>query len=215
LIPPTGPRPAGAAAAVRSALAAGLVIAATALVWAGCTVTARNYKTLSFFFDGVPDPSATSAAGSLVGARTPEHVVVHRPYGEERCAECHKGRTRPTKNDSGLCLQCHAGVTSEHERMHGPVAAVACLWCHTPHESRYASLLRGPDRTICAQCHTPSMLNVERVPEHADVSRACLECHVGHGSAAPYLLRTAAPTPATEAPAPPPQLQPPGPTGNT
>src|SRR5262245_6926225 len=161
MIPPTGLRPAGALGGARPVLVAALVIAATALVWAGCAVTARNYKTLSFFFDGVPDPTAIPKAGSLVGARTPAAVVVHRPYGEERCAECHKGRARPGRNDSTLCLQCHAGVGSEHEHMHGPVAAVACLWCHAPHESRYASLLRGPDRTVCTQCHTPAMLVVE------------------------------------------------------
>jgi predicted CXXCH cytochrome family protein len=187
-------------------IAGALALTIAALVWAGCTVTAENYKTLSFFFDGVPDPSGTPRAGSLVGARTPETVVVHRPYAEERCESCHKGKMRPTRSDSSLCLQCHAGVTSAQEHMHGPVAAVACLWCHTPHESRYASLLRGPDRTVCSQCHTTEILSVERVPAHADPGRACLECHFGHGGSQPFMLRDGA------AVAPPPTpAQPPGP----
>jgi predicted CXXCH cytochrome family protein len=86
--------------------------------------------------------------------------------------------------------------------MHGPVAAGACMWCHAPHESIHRSLLRDADRKVCAQCHTAAMLAGTKVPEHADESRACLECHTGHGGPAPYMLRAAAepkaPPPGTE-----------------
>ena len=159
--------------------------------WPGCTVTRSNYKALSFFFDGVPDPDApVGAVDPTTGEiRAAAIVSVHPPYAEEKCSECHKSRLRMSRNDSGICANCHKGKDSEHERMHGPVAAGACLWCHHPHESAQRFLLRDTDRAVCSQCHTPGLLNSVRVPEHADESRACLECHVGHGGPRSFLLR--------------------------
>lgn len=170
-------------------LLAGTVMALS--LWPGCTVTKQNYKALSFFFDGVPDPNLPAgvidpATGEVRPAAT---VSVHPPYAEENCSECHRSRLRMSRNDSGICANCHAGKDSEHPRMHGPVAAGACLWCHHPHESGHRFLLRDNDRAVCSQCHTPRLLNSVRVPEHADESRACLECHVGHGGTRPFLLR--------------------------
>ena len=108
-----------------------------AAIWSGCSVTPQNYKVLSFFFDGVPDPSVPPGA---IGVRRgpdgkPTFVVVHKPYAEERCDECHRTKYRPSKNDSSICLKCHAPVQTQYQRMHGPVVATACLWCHSPHES--------------------------------------------------------------------------------
>ncbi|CAG0960900.1 hypothetical protein PHYC_00720 [Phycisphaerales bacterium] len=174
-------------------LAVGLLALAA---WPGCTVTKTNYRTLSFFFDGVPDPDLpTGSIDPATGAvRAVASLSVHPPYAEEKCSECHKSRLRMSRNDSGLCANCHAGKSSEHQRMHGPVAAGACLWCHHPHESAQKHLLRDNDRAVCSQCHTPRLLNSVRVPEHADESRACLECHVGHGGDRPFLLRQDAAT---------------------
>ncbi len=193
-------------------LAVALVVGAVALtnVWSGCTVTKSNYKTLSLFFDGVPDPNAPAGAVDpstgvvSVGAS----VSIHPPYAQDNCSECHRARVRMTRNDSGLCMKCHAGKEREYERMHGPVAAQACLWCHHPHESQQKHLMRGTDRVVCSQCHMPELLNAERVPEHADAARGCLECHSGHGGARAFLLRDSvaslpASTPASaSAPAP-------------
>ncbi|MEX2218757.1 MAG: cytochrome c3 family protein [Phycisphaerales bacterium] len=180
------------------ALAWGLAIP---LAWAGCTVTANNYRTLSFLFDGVPDPSAVPGAPGEPGA-IPTFVVVHAPFAEERCEECHSGRARPTRHDSSACVRCHAQTASQHPRMHGPVAALACLWCHNPHESTHRHLLRDTDRNVCAQCHTPALLSPERVPAHADTARACLECHAGHGGDTPFFLRPGAELPPAPPPAP-------------
>jgi predicted CXXCH cytochrome family protein len=197
------------------------VVGAAALItlasWAGCTVTKRNYKTLSFFFDGVPDPEAVQEGRISSAGVERLSVVVHRPFAEERCDQCHRSLQRPSRNDSRICLKCHAPVQSEHPRMHGPVVATACLWCHVPHESAFPHLMRDKDRVVCTQCHTPALLNAERVPAHADATRGCLECHSGHGSSGPYMLRDvgasapAAPSepvhPASEVPAqePPPR----------
>lgn len=172
------------------------------LAWPGCTVTRENYKTLSLFFDGVPDPDAvilklpdggvvTAAAGML---------SIHRPYLEEKCVECHDSGLSMARNDAAVCLKCHQGKDREYPYMHGPVAARACLWCHVPHESARKHLLRDADRSMCGMCHAPGLLSASAVPEHADQSRGCLECHAGHGGPQPRMLRPrpAAPGAATQ-----------------
>src|SRR5690606_26299277 len=174
--------PEAAHAGGRVALVGLLVAALTPVVlWSGCSPAGR-YRTLSFFFDGVPDPAAPEIDTSSVQAlrRSPTYSV-HQPFAEERCSDCHSQRFNLGPQDSGLCLNCHAEVPSEQPFMHGPVAAVACLWCHSAHESAYPSLLKGPARQVCSSCHEPGLLNVTRVPAHADESLSCLECHPGHG----------------------------------
>ncbi|MCC6676433.1 MAG: hypothetical protein IT436_04755 [Phycisphaerales bacterium] len=170
------------------------VAAALGLAWAGCQVTPNNYKLLSFLFDGVPDPALAGPAGNTAGQdiRKSKTYSIHKPFEQEQCDACHAGGLQPTRQDSSRCLQCHADRTTEFAYMHGPVAAAACMWCHAPHESAFAHLLRDTDRKVCAQCHTPEMLSAEQVPEHADESRACLDCHTGHGGPAPRMLREGA-----------------------
>ncbi|MFO0832604.1 MAG: cytochrome c3 family protein [Phycisphaerales bacterium] len=170
-----------------------LLLAGVAMtnIWSGCTVTRSNYKTLSLFFDGVPDPDAKvgtvdQGTGQIVAAAM---LSSHQPYQTENCDECHKSRIRMSRNDSSICAKCHAGKEKEYEQMHGPVAAQACLWCHIPHESPYKHLLRDSDRKLCGQCHSPELLSAEKVPEHADTSRACLDCHTGHGGSKRFMLR--------------------------
>jgi len=173
-----------------------LALLAGGIAWSGCTVTEKNYKYLSFFFDGVPDPRAIAVSGTtavnIEDLRRSPTYSGHPPYLEDKCDACHGTRFRLTRNSSRVCKQCHEEVASRYPRMHGPVAAGACLWCHTPHESAHANLLRDAPRTVCAQCHSPDMLDSTRVPEHADESRSCLECHFGHGGPDPFFLREAA-----------------------
>ncbi|MFO0829372.1 MAG: cytochrome c3 family protein [Phycisphaerales bacterium] len=181
--------------AARVVAAGALLSAACAIAasWSGCTVTVDNYKTLSVFFDGVPNPEG---AGMVVDPSTGAirqrvTVSVHKPFAEQQCGECHRGRMRPTRSDGSLCLKCHDKLVAEHEYMHGPVAAAACLWCHDPHESVEPHLLRDVDFKICTQCHTTELLDATKVPEHGDASSSCLKCHVGHGSSQPFMLRSA------------------------
>lgn len=162
-------------------------------VWVGCAVTPENYRTWAMFFDGVPDPSTRPAVagvdGSGSGAAFATTTFVHQPYADEQCDTCHKSELKFTRRNASGCVSCHEEVPNQHRHMHGPVAANACLWCHTPHESAVPHLLREADRALCARCHTPSLLGTERVPEHGDTSRACLECHMGHGGATRFMLR--------------------------
>lgn len=183
----------------RRALAASLAGAMGIAVWCGCTVTKENYATLSFFFDGVPDPSA-KGGGPEGDALIAERVVVHKPFAEEKCEACHKTQYRPSRNDARACLECHDKLMDEHAWTHGAVAGGACLWCHSPHESVRKWLLRGPDRKLCAQCHAPAMLNDSTVPAHADEKLSCLSCHFGHGGDSATMLRpgATATTPAPE-----------------
>lgn len=189
------------------AAVAGLAVAAlAALAWSGCAVTESNYKTLSFFFDGVPDPrvkAAPESGGSTFSSIDPSkspNYSVHKPFKEEKCDDCHKSGLKMGRNNATICMKCHKDKPTQYDFMHGPVAAGACLWCHYPHESANAHLLRDTDRKVCGQCHTARMLSTRKVPEHADASRSCLECHFAHGGPAPRMLRTA-PT-ATPSPAP-------------
>ena len=191
---PAGPLPERAQGWKRPGVAL-LVLASVGMaLWGGCTVTPKNYKVLSFFFDGVPDPALT-AVGEVRGRDgvvRASKVWVHQPFAEDKCDACHTTRYRPTKNNGSICLPCHEKVPTEYVQMHGPVTAQACIWCHNPHESRYPHLLRDPDRKVCAQCHSGNLLDSSRVPAHADESRACLECHVGHGANGRFLLRDGA-----------------------
>ncbi len=195
------PSPKGGAALTESggnpSLAAGWlrggVLCAAVIVSAvhGCSVE-KNYALLSFFFDGVPNPNAMpvlAASGDPAAMRASPTYTVHPPYLENRCVECH-GRAFSTSGvDSGVCLKCHEGVRDAYAYMHGPVAFGACLMCHVPHESAYPALLKSEPIEVCGQCHGPGMLDSERVPEHADGSASCLDCHFGHGGGARYMLR--------------------------
>lgn len=160
--------------------------------WSGCSVE-KNYDTLSFFFDGVPDPKAIKAARAAqdgpVDLKASPTYSMHVPYKQDQCSECHGSRFRLTVNDSGVCLKCHENVPTSQARVHGPVAASACLWCHAPHDSAEANLMRYPGRKVCVQCHDPTKLSTEAAPEHADAGRACLDCHMGHGGNRSYFLK--------------------------
>lgn len=187
-------------AATRWTLGVAIASCVVAAVWCGCTVTKENYATLSMFFDGVPDPSARVGGGDAGDATLAAAVVVHKPFAEEKCEECHKTQYRPSRNDPRPCLNCHDKLTEEHAWTHGAVAGGACLWCHSPHESARKWLLRGPDRKLCMQCHSAAMLKGDVVPAHADEKSSCLACHFGHGGESATMLR-----PGATAQSPPPE----------
>jgi predicted CXXCH cytochrome family protein len=193
-------RPRLRGAATRWTLGAALVGSVAAAVWCGCTVTKENYATLSLFFDGVPDPNARVAGGEPGDLLIAAKPVVHQPFAEEKCEECHKTQYRPSRNDPTACLNCHDKLMDKHAWTHGAVAGGACLWCHTPHESARKWLLRGPDRKLCMQCHSAAMLSDQTVPAHADPKSSCLACHFGHGGDSAIMLR-----PGATAQSPPPE----------
>jgi predicted CXXCH cytochrome family protein len=192
------------------------LLLAGALLWAGCGTPEQRYKTLSFFFDGVPDPveqarlaEALKSGGSLAGRSVngqPVMIFTHKPYEQQQCYQCHTGGPgalfRPDVVDvtSSACLKCHQKVTTEFAVMHGPVAAVECLWCHTPHEADNKALLKEHSPGVCLQCHSRELLD-PKPPQHMDADASCLDCHFGHGADRHGLLRPTALVTPTTAPA--------------
>jgi predicted CXXCH cytochrome family protein len=172
----------------------------------GCKNTPENHKILSFFFDGVPDPTEEkkSAAGEGetggTGSTGPEPST-HKPVVDRLCGDCH-GASRETFRKRGFtgidissitmawetCRDCHsnsdkvpeASVIVRSDRwLHGPVAAGRCQDCHRGHRSEYPHLLRsGNLEAACRSCH-------EQLPERsgAMAEMRCVECHDPHSAA--------------------------------
>lgn len=178
---------------VALAITAALLLLATSQ-WMGCSPE-RHYKTLSFFFDGVPDPNAPPSLVNgeetdATGAPIPR-AFLHKPFAENRCDACHataSGRFEDfDKADDSSCAQCHPNVQTQFAVMHGPVAIGGCSFCHVPHESSIPALLVDAAPAVCMTCHDRELLPVDP-PDH-QTDRSCLDCHVGHGSDHRGLLR--------------------------
>ena len=190
----------------RPAFGAALILASGALLWAGCNVE-RDYKVLSFFFDGVPEPAGAVADGQRGPTRIGDParmaatgaVSAHSAYTERRCSECHGDRARFgfrtegfAETTASVCADCHASAL-EAPRLHGPVALGACLLCHEPHVSSHPLLLVDASPALCLACHEDEMRVAAPSPGHEDLARDCLECHDGHGGDDPYFLRSPRP----------------------
>lgn len=183
-----------------------MLLLVPAALWAGCSAQTR-YKVMSFFFDGVPDPNApVNPEVALASGDIAAMGSVHPPFAQDQCSACHgdPSSTRLDRDSGGICLSCHSGIDAQYPFMHGPVVAQSCLWCHNPHFSKTTFLLRLAPPNLCMQCHSEGQLTLRRPsgallrPEHMDLTRNCLECHHGHGSAKPGLLRAQVPDNAAE-----------------
>jgi len=170
------------------------VCLSVAFLTLGCSVR-KNYKTLSFFFDGVPDPNAPIAvAAGPTGMTTSNGLPVqmkmyrHKPYAEGKCDACHLADKKHLVTvKAELCVKCHAPATTQYATMHAPVAVGQCLWCHEPHESDSPKLLKTTAPQLCLQCHDQALLPSD-VKAHLADKANCLFCHVGHGGSKPSLL---------------------------
>jgi predicted CXXCH cytochrome family protein len=178
------------------------ILAILSALAVGCSV-AKNYKTLCFFFDGVPDPNAPvtgpptslNLAAMPNGQLGPMKMYRHKPYAEGKCAECHKADKKQLVTvKAELCLKCHAPTVKQYAVMHAPVAIGLCLWCHEPHESDSPKLLKTTAPQLCLQCHDASLLPSNVKPHQFPDQANCLECHVGHGGTKPSLLLVDNPT---------------------
>ncbi len=175
-----------------------LVVAALGLsgsIWAGCSIE-KHYDMLSFFFDGVPDPNAPVAVSGVFARDPRADYIVHEPFAEGACQNCHTDFSDLTaiRNDSGVCLQCHATTPNEHAYMHAPVVTTTCLWCHNPHQSPHAYLLRAEPAEVCGRCHTTRVLGPAHRGQPAASFASCLDCHAGHGGPQPLFLLPNAPS---------------------
>lgn len=165
--------------------------------------TETRYKTLSFFFDGVPDPNNPEGGNSTDSSNNRNFVQrsTHKPFEENNCNACHSGQmTSKTGRlvgfdqlstpDDTSCMKCHKEVTTQFRYMHGPVAVGACLMCHDPHRSSLPNLLNQEAPGLCLKCHQRQDLG-EPLIAHANEKLDCLTCHVGHGASEHGLLRVA------------------------
>ena len=154
-----------------------------------------RYKTLSIFFDGVPDPNNNDIADSLAndslltinsknkaGAKKIVPWIIHDAYSKETCTDCHNKSlaNKIIEPLPDLCYQCHDDFSEQYEVIHAPVDDGECTECHNPHKSKNASLLIVPKKEICLQCH--DFEDVMENEAHEDIEPAdCLDCHNPHG----------------------------------
>ena len=159
----------------------------------GC-VTEKNYKMLSFFFDGVPEPGKVMTtdtlgrAGSKDQAKTEVRGVVHGPYAARLCKACHEAGT---SNNlilpiDQLCANCH-NIRLDKKWIHGPVVSGGCRVCHMPHSSRFGFLLVADSKDFCFYCHNRA--DVFKNPVHQGSDSSCTTCHDAHMSDTKYLLK--------------------------
>jgi predicted CXXCH cytochrome family protein len=168
----------------------------------GCSVS-KNYKTLAFFFDGVPAPVDSSAMktdslrlsdSTLLSLRADTRKVstvnMHSPYQDKQCGSCHdQGKMgKLLTPQPGLCYTCHEDFSLKYRHLHGPVGGGACTSCHSPHSSSNDHLLQRTGQALCLYCHDKTSLL--ETQSHRDMGEtSCTECHNPHGSDKSYSLR--------------------------
>jgi len=174
----------------------------TLFVLLSCS-TQKHYKTLSFFFDGVPDPTkkdTVKSPDSIAGrgkrlainlqqiAKKPSQASIHPPYQEKKCELCHQQGSvgKALVHQQTLCFKCHEDFGKKFAVLHGPVASGYCTACHNAHSAENPRLLKRSGQNLCYYCHSKQEL--VRVPIHKEIKdAACTECHDPHGGAGPFL----------------------------
>jgi predicted CXXCH cytochrome family protein len=172
--------------------------------FSGCS-TPKNYKILSFFFDGVPNPvsepavlAADTVDQPVAAGESPQVLVQntatkiqpHPPYHDRQCGSCHDQSVmgKLLKPLPELCYQCHEDFDTKYKAVHGPVGGGQCNMCHSPHMSANQHLLTRTEKALCLYCHDP--ITVLNDSYHADANDIdCIVCHNPHGGENRNLLR--------------------------
>lgn len=167
-----------------------------------CT-TEKWHRTLTFFFDGVPDTTskqlvkandsvkhADTSNVSHANVNNAPSQIIHPPYKERNCDACHqkdqKGKFVAEQPD--LCYNCHDNFKTKYKSLHAPVEAGSCTECHSPHYSKNKKLLIRQGQDLCLYCHDKQ--DVFKIETHKDIGEtSCTECHNPHGGEDNYLLR--------------------------
>ncbi len=153
----------------------------------------QQYKVLSFFLDGVPNPDDIQESPTIdkaglkkALAQQSTRVTEHGPFAAKQCVGCHeRGTNKLLLPIQELCLRCHV-VAQGKKWVHGPVASGGCRVCHNPHSSPYPFLLESASTDFCFHCHAKSDIYKNEV--HKDVVR-CTDCHDAHASDNRMLLK--------------------------
>jgi len=172
----------------------GVAALAVALCAAGCAPsTEEQYKVLSFFFDGVPEPGEAApekriSAAQKVEAPKKATIYQHGPYAAKDCGACHLPHTNGLRAPlNELCLYCH-DLRLAKQYVHEPVTSGDCRSCHHPHRSRYRYMLVSSMTTLCGTCHDVGQK--EQYGHEPVTSGECQSCHNAHGSANRAMLVT-------------------------
>ncbi len=160
----------------------------------GCQPETR-YKTLSFFFDGVPNPQKKDQAQSNNANNANKNAAEkvryreHGPFAAKLCGGCHvPGTNNLIAPIEELCLRCHTTVVlTGKKKIHGPGASGGCKVCHEPHGSAYPYFLVADSKTFCLHCHNKSDIMKREV--HQGQTVQCTTCHDAHSSDNEYLLK--------------------------
>jgi predicted CXXCH cytochrome family protein len=170
---------------------------------AGCSNNTRH-KVYYFFFDEEPETKAAPRRTrrdnvqlsntnnllintNLALAKAGPPMVVHKPYAERRCTECHASDySQRLKGDvSYICLACHKAFNIKAKFYHAPVEDGQCTVCHAPHQSREKNLLLKKVPELCFDCHTPEIVFRTKVCAE---NPNCIECHDPHQEDRRFLL---------------------------
>jgi predicted CXXCH cytochrome family protein len=161
------------------------------LMFSGCE-SRSSYKTLSFFFDGVPDPDKVANKGlgaGKEGLSAGWKGSIHGPFASKNCEACHnrtEGNALVLPIDK-LCYKCHVLNFENMKWVHGPLVAGGCRVCHSPHKSGYPFLLDAPVEKLCYKCHERKAVLKNKA--HEDLTVGCIECHNPHASQQQFMLR--------------------------
>lgn len=164
-----------------------------AILFFACTPATR-FKTLTFFFDGVPGskpapPPRQPKTAITIPGQTPRPprptplpiISTHKPVVERQCEQCHVqgGGISPIAMDIKLCDKCHKQEREQKGWSHGPINLGTCIPCHRAHESPYPHLLDKPVPDVCVICHDDVMTNIKIYHKVSNLKR-CTECHDPH-----------------------------------
>jgi predicted CXXCH cytochrome family protein len=182
------------------------IVAGGLLLTSGCSSTTQR-KWLTFFFDGVPPAtSMTNHPVAQVSTGTnhtvvatvprpqwpkPPENVMHRPYAEGKCGQCHGEdmmSAEPKLPIRQLCFTCHKDFLTDFKVKHQPVDNGECLSCHEVHESPNKNLLVKKGNDLCLMCHDDPLAE-GKVKHQAVESGECLDCHAPHATNFKGLLK--------------------------
>jgi len=169
-----------------------------------CCSEKENYKVLTFFFDGVPDPNAkietknkTNKIDSSkikrrmnIVKQAELKVFFHEPFKERLCNECHdfEGGNKLIKPLPDLCFSCHDDFFEEKQFKHGPAVSGNCTMCHHPHFTDQEFMMKRKGREVCLYCHDENNIMVKPIHKE-NGSKLCWTCHDPHAADKRYLLK--------------------------
>lgn len=166
-------------------------------------ISACSYKTLTVFFDGVPNPndtlmlasnnvtnqSNTERINEINAIKAGPDVNYHMPYLDKACTSCHDENLigKFVKPEPDLCYQCHEDFSKTYAVLHVPVEMGECTSCHSPHSSENRKLLVRTGQKLCFGCHDEG--DIMKQETHKEIGTSdCIECHNPHGGSESYLL---------------------------